>query len=50
MVGILTIYLKQKNYFFQMIFGQTSIVLAARSEVVRGPQFKYIISLVLKCH
>ena len=31
-----------------MIFGQISIVLAARFEVVLGPQFKLIISLVLK--
>ena len=31
-----------------MIFGPTSIVLAARFEVVRGPQFKLIIWLVLK--
>ena len=50
MVGILTIYFKQKNYFFKMIFGQTSIVLAARFEVVRGPQFKRIILLVLKSY
>ena len=33
-----------------MIFGPTSIVLAARFEVVRGPQFKLIIWLVLKCY
>ena len=32
-----------KNDFFQMIFGQTSIVLAARFEVVWGPQFKHTI-------
>ena len=31
-----------------MIFGATQIVLAARFEVVRGPQFKLIIWLVLK--
>ena len=31
-----------------MIFGPTSIVLAARFEVVRGPQFKRIIWMVLK--
>ena len=31
-----------------MIFGLTSIVLAARFEVVWGPQFKLIIWLVLK--
>ena len=31
-----------------MIFGPTSIVLAARFEVVKGPQFKLIILLVLK--
>ena len=31
-----------------MIFSPTSIVLAARFEVVRGPQFKLIIWLVLK--
>ena len=31
-----------------MIFGPTSIVLAARFEVVRGLQFKLIIWLVLK--
>ena len=33
-----------------MIFGPTSIVLAARFEVVRGLQFKLIIWLVLKCY
>ena len=31
-----------------MIFGPTSIVLAARLQCVRGPQFKLIIWLVLK--
>ena len=30
-----------------MSFGPTSIVLAARFEIVRGPQFKLIIWLVL---
>ena len=35
MVGRLTIYFKQKNCFFHMIFGRTSIVLAVRFEVVR---------------
>ena len=33
-----------------MIFGPTSIVLAARFEVVRRPQFKLIIWLVLNCY
>ena len=41
MVGRLTIYFKQKDYFFQMIFGLTSIVLAERFEVVRVPQLKH---------
>ena len=47
MVNRLTNYFKQKHCFFHMIFGPTSIVLAARFEVVRGPQFKLIIWLVL---
>ena len=41
MVGGLTIYFKQ--CFFRMIFGLTSVVLAARFEVVWGPQCKLII-------
>ena len=47
MVGRLTIYFKQKICFFHMIFGLTSIVLAARLEVARVPLFKLIIWLFL---